>query len=218
MIELKNVSKTYKVYKNEIKALQGISLTIQNNDMVAILGASGSGKSTLLNILGGLDRPTDGNYYFDGTNVSNYNMAQLHQFRKKHVGFVFQNFALINRYTVYENIEVPLLARNQKNYKKKIMECIEKLGIAEYVKTYPQYLSGGQQQRCAIGRALMTECDLLLCDEPTGALDRKTGNEIIDVLGKAKSEGKTIVIVTHDLRVAARCDRQVNLEDGMILT
>lgn len=218
MIELKNVSKTYKVYKNEIKALQSISLTIQNNDMVAILGASGSGKSTLLNILGGLDRPTDGNYYFDGTNVSNYNMAQLHQFRKKHVGFVFQNFALINRYTVYENIEVPLLARNQKNYKKKIMECIEKLGLAEYVKTYPQYLSGGQQQRCAIGRALMTECDLLLCDEPTGALDRKTGNEIIDVLGKAKSEGKTIVIVTHDLRVAARCDRQVNLEDGMILT
>lgn len=218
MIELKNVSKTYKVYKNEIKALQGISLTIQNNDMVAIVGASGSGKSTLLNILGGLDRPTDGNYYFDGTNVSNYNMAQLHQFRKNHVGFVFQNFALINRYTVYENMEVPLLARNQKNYKKKIMECIEKLGLAEYVKTYPQYLSGGQQQRCAIGRALMTECDLLLCDEPTGALDRKTGNEIIDVLGKAKSEGKTIVIVTHDLRVAARCDRQVNLEDGMILT
>lgn len=218
MIELKNVSKTYNIYKNEIKALQGISLSIRKNDMVAVVGASGSGKSTLLNILGGLDRPTAGDYYYDGTNISNYNMAQLHQFRKKHVGFVFQNFALINRYTVYENLEVPLLARNQKNYKKKIMECLEKLGLAEYVKTYPQYLSGGQQQRCAIGRALMTECDLLLCDEPTGALDRKTGNEIMDVLDKAKTDGKTIVIVTHDPHIAARCDRQVYLEDGMILT
>ena len=217
MIKLVNIKKTYNVYDNTIEALKGVSMEILQQDMIAVVGASGSGKSTLLSILGGMDKPTEGKYYFEDHEISQYNMAQLHQFRKQKIGFVFQNFALINRYTVYENLEVPLLARNQKNYKNKIMDCLERLGISEYYKSYPPFLSGGQQQRCAIGRALLTDCELLLCDEPTGALDRDTSNEIMDVLCEANEKGKTIVIVTHDLLVAARCKQQIHLEDGKVL-
>lgn len=216
MIRLEDATKKYNGSKNEIIALNQAMLTIESGEMVAVLGTSGCGKSTLLNLLGGMDRLTSGRYYFEEKNVASYGAHKLHQFRKENIGFVFQNFALINRCTVYENLEIPLLARNQKHYKKRIMDCLEQLGIAEYAKSLPQKLSGGQQQRCAIGRALMTDCRLLLCDEPTGALDSKTTKEIMDVLCKANEAGKTILIATHDENVAKRCARHIRMEDGRL--
>lgn len=217
MIRLEEATKKYNSSNNAIMALDQASLTVDEGEMAAILGTSGCGKSTLLNILGGMDRLTSGRYYFDGEDIAAYGSHKLHQFRKKNIGFVFQNFALLNRYTVYENMEIPLLARKQKHYRKKIMDCLEQLGIAEYAKSLPQKLSGGQQQRCAIGRALMTDCRVLLCDEPTGALDSKTTKEIMDILCKANREGKTILIATHDSEVANRCGRQIHMEDGRLI-
>lgn len=217
MIRLEEATKKYNSSNNAIMALNQATITVEEGEMAAILGTSGCGKSTLLNILGGMDRLTSGRYYFDGEDIASYGAHKLHQFRKKNIGFVFQNFALLNRYTVYENMEIPLLARKQKHYRKKIMDCLEELGIAEYAKSLPQKLSGGQQQRCAIGRALMTDCRLLLCDEPTGALDSKTTKEIMDILCKANSEGKTILIATHDSEVADRCSRQIHMEDGRLI-
>lgn len=216
MIRLEDATKKYNSSGNEIMALNQASLTIKEGEMAAILGTSGCGKSTLLNVLGGMDRLTSGRYYFDGADVASYGAHKLHLFRKQNIGFVFQNFALLNRYTVYENMEIPLLARGQKHYRKKIMDCLEQLGIAEYAKSLPQKLSGGQQQRCAIGRALMTDCRLLLCDEPTGALDSKTTQEIMDILCQANGEGKTILIATHDSEVANRCGRLIHMEDGRL--
>lgn len=216
MIRLEEATKKYNGDTNEIIALNSATIEIRPGEMVAVVGTSGCGKTTLLNILGGMDRLTGGKYYFEGEEVSAYGMHKLHQFRKDNIGFVFQNFALINRYTVYENLEIPLLARNQKHYRKRIMDCLEQLGIAEYAKSLPQKLSGGQQQRCAIGRALMTDCRLLLCDEPTGALDSKTTEEIMDILGEANKSGMTIMIATHDDNVARRCTRHIRMEDGRL--
>jgi putative ABC transport system ATP-binding protein len=216
MIKLEEITKKYNGAKNAILALDRLTLSIDGGEMVAVLGTSGCGKSTLLNILGGMDKPSLGHYYFEDKDISTYGPHKLHQFRKENIGFVFQDFALINRCTVYENIEIPLLARNQKHYKKKIMNLLEQLGIAEYASCYPQKLSGGQQQRCAIGRALVADCKLLLCDEPTGALDSKTTGEIMNVLCEANKNGKTIVIATHDKEVAEHCKRQIHMMDGRI--
>ena len=217
ILQLRDVDKAYFLDKTPVPVLKQINFSVEDGEYVAIMGPSGSGKSTMMNIIGCLDKQTAGDFIFDGVDVGKCKDRQLSVIRNEKIGFVFQNFALINRYTVYENLEVPLLARNQKNYKNKIMDCLERLGISEYYKSYPPFLSGGQQQRCAIGRALLTDCELLLCDEPTGALDRDTSNEIMDVLCEANEKGKTIVIVTHDLLVAARCKQQIHLEDGKVL-
>lgn len=216
MIKLEDATKKYTGQSNGTIALDKVNLEIAEGEMVAVVGPSGCGKSTLLNILGGMDQLTSGRYFFDDQNVSSFGSIKSHRFRKENIGFVFQNFSLLNRYTVYENLEMPLLARNQKNYKKRIMDCLEQLGIAENAKQLPQKLSGGQQQRCAIGRALMSDCRLLLCDEPTGALDSKTGMEIMDIICGESLRGKTIVIATHDVNVAARCNKQIKMEDGKI--
>lgn len=216
MIKLEDATKKYTGQSNGTIALDKVNLEIAEGEMVAVVGPSGCGKSTLLNILGGMDQLTSGRYFFGDQNVSSFGSIKLHRFRKENIGFVFQNFSLLNRYTVYENLEMPLLARNQKKYKKRIMDCLEQLGIAEYAKKLPQKLSGGQQQRCAIGRALMSDCRLLLCDEPTGALDSKTGMEIMDIICGESLRGKTIVIATHDINVAARCNKQIKMEDGKI--
>lgn len=216
MIKLEDATKKYTGQSNGTIALDKVNLEIAEGEMVAVVGPSGCGKSTLLNILGGMDQLTSGRYFFGDQNVSSFGSIKLHRFRKENIGFVFQNFSLLNRYTVYENLEMPLLARNQKKYKKRIMDCLEQLGIAEYAKKLPQKLSGGQQQRCAIGRALMSDCRLLLCDEPTGALDSKTGMEIMDIICGESLRGKTIVIATHDVNVAARCNKQIKMEDGKI--
>lgn len=216
MIQLKSICKTYGTYENETRALNNVSLSIERGEMVAVTGTSGSGKSTLLNILGGLDIPNSGNYYFDQFEVTKMNRQEIHAFRKQNIGFVFQNFALIGRYSAYENIELPLIARGVRNRRKIIMDCMEKLGIEKLADRRPDHLSGGQQQRVAIGRALVCDAPLLLCDEPTGALDEKTSMETMDLLNKIHEEGKTIIVVTHDLNIAARCDRKIIIADGEI--
>ncbi len=216
MIKLENITKDYVSESACTHALRGIDLDIDKGEFLAIMGTSGSGKSTLLHILGGMDNLTSGKYQFENEIVSDYNFAKLQQFRKKYISFVFQNFALMNKYTVYENVEMPLLARRIKNRRQIIMEQLEKMGIADLHKKLPTQLSGGQQQRCAIARALAANTPVLLADEPTGALDSKTSSEIVNILLDLNKQGKTIIIVTHDPKIAAHCRRVVTIDDGRL--
>jgi len=182
------------------------------------MGQSGSGKSTLLNILGFIDKASLGEYYFNGENVSDLDEYELAEYRNKKIGFVFQYFALLNDYTVYENIELPLLKRklSKKDRKTIIEEYLNKFGILDQKNKRPQEISGGQQQRTAIIRALVTNPSYILADEPTGALDKKTGESIMEMLKEINIAGKTIIIVTHDSNIASLCDRIVNIEDGKL--
>lgn len=184
-IQLKDITKTYST-KNKIEtnALKDVNLEIERGEFVAIIGTSGSGKTTLLNILGGMDTATSGNYLYDGMDVTTLSKKKLNIFRKEKMGFVFQNFELIDWYNVYENVEVPLLARNIRNRKKKIEENLNSVGILNLKKKYPSQLSGGEKQRCAIARALATGNELILADEPTGALDQKNGQMVMELLKK----------------------------------
>ncbi len=216
MIHLQNIGKIYKKSGIETVALKDVTLEIERGEMLAIMGTSGSGKSTLLNIIGGMDSPTSGTYMYNDTEVSALKPAGLHKFRKEHVGFIFQNFELMPQYTVYENVEMPLLVRGVKDKKKRVMDVLEKVGLAEMHKKKAAQLSGGQQQRCAIARALAMETDLILADEPTGALDSKTSGEIMNLLESIHDENHTILIVTHDERVAARAGKIIRIEDGVI--
>jgi len=193
-----------------------MSSDIKEGSFAAIVGTSGSGKSTLLNIIGGMDNITAGKYYFDNELVSDYSYAKLQKFRKEKISFVFQNFALMNRYSVYENVEMPLLIRKVKNKKKIIMDCLDMMGIADMAKKRPTHLSGGQQQRCAIARALAADTPLLLADEPTGALDQKTGSDIINCFKKVNESGKTVILITHDMNIAKNCQEIIRIEDGLI--
>lgn len=218
MIKLENVSKVYKTGDLEVMALSGVNLTIEDGQMLAIMGPSGSGKSTMLNILGLMDNVTSGDYYIDDVKINELKGNKKHDFRKNHISFVFQNFALMNRYNVFENIELPLLAgKAKKSERKKIVEHnMELVGIKELAKKYPHQLSGGQQQRCAIARALASGNDIILADEPTGALDQKTGQDIIDIFKKVNELGKTVIIVTHDSNVANQCKKTIHIVDGKI--
>lgn len=220
MIELKNVTKEYKISNSETgtMALNDISLTIDKGELVAIMGTSGSGKSTLLNIIGAMDDVTTGEYYFNGEEIHNKNNRELHTFRKNYISFIFQNFALMDHYTVFENVELPLRTKNipKKQRKKIVMEQLEKLGLEKLAEKLPKQLSGGQQQRCAIARALASGNDLILADEPTGALDSKNSREIIGILKNLNKEGKTIIIVTHDENIAKETQRVIQIEDGKI--
>lgn len=218
MIKLENVSKIYKTGDLEVMALNGVNLTIEDGQMLAIMGPSGSGKSTMLNILGLMDNVTSGDYYIDDVKINELKGNKKHDFRKNHISFVFQNFALMNRYNVFENIELPLLAgKVKKSERKKIVEHnMELVGIKELAKKYPHQLSGGQQQRCAIARALASGNDIILADEPTGALDQKTGQDIIDIFKKVNELGKTVIIVTHDSNVANQCKKTIHIVDGKI--
>lgn len=217
MIKLEKITKEYNNGKNSTQALRGIDLTIEKGSFNAIVGTSGSGKSTLLNIIGGMDSVTTGDYYFNDELVSEYSFAKLHKFRKENISFVFQNFALMNKYTVYENVEMPLVARRMKNRKKIVMDALDKMGIADMAKKYPTQLSGGQQQRCAIARALVSDTSILLADEPTGALDQNTSKEIMECFKNVHSMGKTIILITHDMNVAEQCGRIIRIEDGIIV-
>lgn len=218
MIKLENVSKIYKTGDLEVMALNGVNLTIEDGQMLAIMRPSGSGKSTMLNILGLMDNVTSGDYYIDDVKINELKGNKKHDFRKNHISFVFQNFALMNRYNVFENIELPLLAgKVKKSERKKIVEHnMELVGIKELAKKYPYQLSGGQQQRCAIARALASGNDIILADEPTGALDQKTGQDIIDIFKKVNELGKTVIIVTHDSNVANQCKKTIHIVDGKI--
>lgn len=218
MIELRNIVKIYDTEGVKTEALKGIDLKIDMGEYVAIMGASGSGKSTLLHILGGMDKATSGEYLYNNIRVNELKESKLHEFRKNNVSFIFQNFALMKYYTVFENVEMPLLSRglSSKERKKIVREMLELVGIAELEKKLPIHISGGQQQRCAIARALASGNELILADEPTGALDSKTGQEIMEVFKKVREMGKTVVVITHDANVAEKADRIVRLEDGRI--
>lgn len=218
MITLKNINKTYGNGENTTPALRGVSLEIAEGEMLAVMGKSGSGKSTLLNILGCMDTFDSGEYLYQNMEIHKLGGQQLHQFRKEHVGFVFQHFALMNQYTVYENVELPLSIQNvpKKERKEKVYEALKWMGIENLARKMPTKISGGQQQRCAIARALASGNELILADEPTGALDFNTGTEIMNILEALNKQGKTIVIVTHDSEIAARTQRILYMEDGKI--
>ena len=220
MIRLDKITKIYDAKVENKKALDEVSLTIDNGEFVAIMGPSGSGKSTLLNIIGCMDSVTDGSYYVDDIEVSRLNKLDIHRFRKKNIGFVFKHFALMDYYTAYENIELPLLANNirRKDRKRIINEQLKKLNIVEEKDKLPKKMSGGQQQRVAIARALVTNADIILADEPTGALDQSTGQEVINILREINNQGKTVVLVTHDINIASSTNRIINICDGKIIS
>lgn len=216
-IELQQATKKYKTKEVETLALDGLSLSIEKGEMTAIMGTSGSGKTTLLNILGAMDRLTEGKYIFDGEEVSSYNQKALHQFRKEKMGFIFQNFELMSRYNVYENVEMPLLVRNVKDRKKVVLARLSELGIEELKNKFPSQLSGGQKQRVAIARALAADTEVILADEPTGALDHNTGVHVIELLKEINRNGKTVLVVTHDRGIAESCGRIIKIEDGKVV-
>ncbi len=214
MIELINLTKEYQ--KPPKKVLDRISLTIGDNEMIAIMGKSGAGKSTLLNILGCIDGITSGEYRYNDILVSDLSAAKRHLFRKQHFSYIFQNFELIPSYTVYENVELPLLARNIGNRREKVQKALEEVGILEHQKKKMNKLSGGEQQRCAIARALVADTDIILADEPTGSLDEQNSIEIMNLLKGFHQRGKTVIIVTHDQDVAAQCECCIHIKDGRI--
>lgn len=219
IIQLKDISKKYGKGESEVIALKNVDLTIKNNEFLAIMGPSGSGKSTLLNIIGCMDVPTEGQYYLNGISIKNLSNNELSGIRNSTISFVFQHFALIKDYTVYDNIELPLLHRKISNKEKKklILKYAAKLGIDDKLYNKPTELSGGQQQRVAICRALVSESKIILADEPTGALDQKTGRDIINLLRELNKENKTIIVVTHDPQIASSCDRTILINDSKII-
>ena len=219
MIKIENVSKSFRTEEVETFALRGVSLDVNKGEFVAIMGPSGCGKSTLLNILGLLDNPSDGKYILDGTDVSSLKEKQRTGLRKGKIGFVFQNFNLIDELTVEENVELPLryLHVSASERKTRVKEVLERMGISHRAKHFPQQLSGGQQQRAAIARAVIARPELILADEPTGNLDSKNGQEVMDLLTELNREGTTIVMVTHSRHDAAYTNRVINLFDGKIV-
>lgn len=220
LIEIKNVSKNYIMGELEVPALKNINLKIQQNEYVAIMGPSGSGKSTLMNILGCLDNPTEGNYLFNKTDVSMLDDDALSTMRNKEIGFVFQNFNLLPKLNALQNVEMPLIYAGIKadERRKHALEALGKVGLTDRIHHKPSELSGGQRQRVAIARALVTNPGILLADEPTGALDSKTGEEIMDLFRKLHAEGNTIILITHEQEIANHANRTIHIRDGEIFT
>ena len=216
MIELENITKVYRMGKVEVLALRGVTLSINEGEMVAIIGASGSGKSTLMNIIGCLDKPTSGRYIFDGADVSRLNDNKLAEMRSKKLGFVFQEYNLLSRASAVANVELPLIYSGGRQKRKQAMEALERVGLAARAKHKPTELSGGEQQRVAIARALVNNPDIILADEPTGNLDSATTDEIISVFRKLNQEGITVVLVTHEMDIAEQTQRIIRLHDGKI--
>lgn len=217
-IRLENICKVYSGTGYKVDALNNINLEINEGEMLAIMGASGSGKSTLLNIIGCIDHPTSGRYIFRKNNMTELKEKEIAKYRNKVFGFVLQDFALIERYSVSKNIRIPMIYSEVgiKEQKKRTIEMLKLLGIEDKKNQLPIRLSGGQRQRVAIARALINDAEIILCDEPTGALDSVTGMEIISILKKLNEQGKTIIIVTHDEKVAQKCNRVLVLSDGKI--
>ncbi len=220
MIRLENIYKIYQSGEDEIHALDGINLHIEKGELTAIVGQSGSGKSTAMNIIGCLDVPTSGQYYLLGKDVSHLSEDELADIRNKTLGFIFQQYNLIPKLNLLENVELPLVYRGVPKEKREKMarESLERVGLSGREKYYPSQLSGGQQQRVSIARALAGEPSVILADEPTGALDSKTGREVLEFLKKLHSEGNTVVIITHDNSIAEQCKRIVRIQDGKIIS
>lgn len=221
IIKLENVQKYYKVGKEKFHVLKSLSLEIKAGDFVMIMGKSGSGKTTLLNSLGFLDKFDEGKYIFNGEDVTNLNENQKSEFRNKHIGFIFQQFNLIDTLDVYKNIELPLIYEGllkKADREKIVSEKLEAVGLLDKLKNLPLQLSGGQQQRIAIARALVNSPSLIFADEPTGALDSETSRDIMEILKKLNSQGKTIIMVTHDSDLIKYASKVVILKDGVLST
>jgi putative ABC transport system ATP-binding protein len=221
IIELRALNRTYRTDEVEVRAVHDVTLTIERGEFVAIMGASGSGKSTLMNVLGCLDRPTSGDYRLAGRSVADLDRAQLALLRNRKIGFVFQSFNLLARTSALENVELPLLYSvplvPRRERRARATRTLESVGLAARMHHVPSQLSGGQQQRVAIARALVTEPELLLADEPTGNLDSRTSIEIMGLLQAQNDAGLTVVMVTHELDIAAYCKRVVVMRDGAII-
>ena len=219
MIKVENLTKVFRTEVVETRALNGLSLEVNDGEFVAIMGPSGCGKSTLLSILGLLDNPTEGHYWLDGEEVGHLKESQRTAFRKGRIGFVFQSFNLIDELTVEENVELQLkyLGIPARERKERVLDILRKVGLSQRAKHYPQQISGGQQQRVAIARAVVGHPKLILADEPTGNLDSKNGLEVMELLSRLHAEGTTIVMVTHSKHDATFASRIVNLFDGQIV-
>ncbi len=216
MIELENVTKIYRMGEVEVYALNGVSISIEQGEMLSIVGTSGSGKSTLLNVLGCLDRPTSGRYMLDGMDVSRLNDNKLAELRSKKFGFVFQDFNLLSRASALANVELPLVYSGGRNKHIKAMEALERVGLGPRAKHKPTELSGGEQQRVAIARALVNSPSLILADEPTGNLDSASTREIISIFKELHKDGITVAIVTHEQDIAQQTQRVIRLLDGKV--
>ena len=219
MIEIEKVYKIYSMGDSEVHALDGLSLTINEGEWVAIVGPSGSGKSTLMNVIGCLDQPTSGSYRLDGIEVAKMNDKALAGVRNRKIGFIFQTFNLLSRTSALANVELPLVYAGAPDRRKRAVAALERVGLGDRVHHRPNELSGGQQQRVAIARALIADPAIILADEPTGNLDSKSGAEIMELFHQMhKVQGLTIVMVTHDPDIAAQCERVIHIRDGKILS
>lgn len=217
IINIVELRKTYGSGDAKVEALRGLSLSVDKGEMIAVMGPSGSGKSTLLNIIGCIDSPTEGSYTLNDRLIDTFNENEKARLRNEVFGFVVQDFALVERYSVYKNVMIPLSYSKKKfKPKDKIEEALSRLGILEKKKALALALSIGQRQRVAIARAIVNEPDIILADEPTGSLDSQTGKEVMDILKKLNDDGKTILIVTHDMDIASYCHRIVQIKDGMV--
>lgn len=220
MIELKNLTKIYDVGRpNELESLHYINVQIEKGEFVSIMGVSGSGKSTLMNIIGFLDKPTSGEYIFEGERVNEKSRAELVKHRREKIGFIFQNFNLLPRLSALANVELPLIYRGirPKTRHEKAKKVLAQVGLEKRIRHLPSELSGGELQRVAIARALVNDPAVILADEPTGNLDRKIGQEIMNILEGLNKKGVTIIVVTHDPNIASRAKRTIKLEDGRIV-
>jgi len=216
ILVMRNIVKEYQMGEEKQMILKHVDFTVCENEFVSILGPSGSGKSTMMNIIGCLDSQTSGEYVLSGHNVSEMDEVELARIRNKEIGFIFQSFQLLPRLNALENVELPLIYSKLPSHERKIKaeEILKKVGLGDKMKHFPNQLSGGQQQRVAIARALVTEPTILLADEPTGALDQKTGIQVMELFKKIHNEGRTIIMITHDVKIAENADRIVKILDG----
>ncbi len=219
MIQIKDLHKSYKMGSSSLHVLKGINLTVEEGELVAIMGSSGSGKSTLLNIIGMLDLLDEGSYELDNVLIKDLDETKAAKYRNKFLGFIFQSFNLINYKTAVENVSLPLYYQGMKRAERqeKALKYLTSVGLLDWATHLPSELSGGQKQRVAIARAMASEPKLLLADEPTGAIDTQTSNEVMDLIQKINQEGKTILVITHEEDIAQMCKRIIRLKDGVIV-